>query len=259
LGISAYCPKRGYFIAVWDDITDLKANEYALRESKEELQRYARMIIGAQEDERKRIARELHDGIAQNLSSLQIYIENLLPIDNNHSEDASLALRQLQTKIQSISEETSRVSHELCPTNLEQLGLVPTLASLIIDLNKDKRINFKLSIHGCARRLPPDVELALFRIAQEALHNTCKHSAARKCWVQIEFSKGSILMTIADNGQGFDTCGSLTDLARRNCMGIIDMKERACSISGTLDIDSEIGKGSRIRVEIPTIDAIGSL
>ena len=249
--VSAYCPQRGYVVALWDDITERKRIEQALHDSKEELQLYAGMIIDAQENERKRISRELHDGIAQSLTSLYLDIENLLSLKGEISENASVLLRRMECKIEASVDETRQMTHELSPVYLEHTGLIDSIESLIHDMNRQSETHYKLELHGRKRKLLPNTELALFRIAQEALRNVYRHSKATECIVQIELHKNGIRMTISDNGLGLKVPKRLTSFARAGNLGIIDMMERANLLNGTFGIDSRVNKGTRVHIELP--------
>jgi signal transduction histidine kinase len=198
----------------------------------ENMRFYVRQITEAQEDERKRIARELHDDTAQALIDLSRRLDNLA----TSSEQLS---------------ETMRFGRDLRPSVLDDLGLLPALEWLTANLMQGNGIETELKVYGDRRRLSPEAELVLFRIVQEALNNVRRHSQASRVVTTVEFGEGRARITVDDNGQGFELPGRTGDLATAGKLGLIGMHERADLLDGTLTVRSELGKGTTVTVEVP--------
>jgi len=224
------------------DVTEQKQHQ-------ENLRAYANRAILAQEEERKRVARELHDDTAQALASLGMDIDSLVKEKDWRSTEIPKRLEGLRDRTNDILLRVRSLSQALRPPMLEDLGLIAAFHELTDDLENQHGINAQFNTQGTARRLLPDVELALFRIAQEALSNVWKHSQASKCLVNVEFKRDKIKLIIKDNGKGFElnTVGDNSDSSVK--LGLIGMQERAKLIDGILAIRSEPGKGTSITLE----------
>jgi two-component system, NarL family, sensor histidine kinase DegS len=142
------------------------------------------------------------------------------------------------------------LSQDLRPATLDRLGLLPALEWLTIDVTKFSGIHTHLTVTGSERRLPEDVELALFRIVQEALRNVWRHSGATAADVAVEFTNYKIKITISDNGKGFDLPESVGALAKDGKLGLAGMEERARLLDATLTFNSKRGKGTSIAIEL---------
>jgi two-component system sensor histidine kinase DegS len=217
----------------------------------ENMRFYVRQTTKAQEDERKRIARELHDETAQALIDLSRRLDDLATSPERLSETAIGRLEEFQELIDSILWGVRRFSRDLRPSVLDDLGLLPALEWLTANLMEDSGIKTELKVYGERQRLPPEAELALFRIVQEALNNVRKHSQASQVVTVVEFGDGSVRITMSDNGQGFELPGRTGDLATTGKLGLIGMHERARLLDGTLTVHSEPGKGTTITVDVP--------
>ena len=202
---------------VWD-ITEQKR----LREN---MQFYISEITKAQEDERKRIACELHDETAQSLATLSLDIEAITRARDQLSEEGVQRLAQLRAKIDSIMEGVRRFSHELRPGVLDQVGLMPALELLTEELSKEGEVNARVKVTGSEQRLSAEAELVLFRIAQEALRNVRKHSQATEAVVRVEFTPKKVKLNVTDNGTGFELPEMLGDFAGKGKLGLIGMHE----------------------------------
>lgn len=198
-----------------------------LRASEERLRFYVTQITRAQEDERERIAWELHDETAQALVALSRRLDALLTSPQRLAEPAMERLDELRQMTEGILQGVRHFSQDLRPPTLDDLGLLPTLEGLITDLMEQEGIEAELRVVGAQRRLPPEAELVLFRIAQEALNNVKKHSTASKVVTTVEFTNGQVRITVSDNGQGFDLPTRTGDLAATGKLGLIGMQERA--------------------------------
>jgi len=226
------------------DITEQKR----LREN---MQFYITEITKAQEEERKRIARELHDETAQDLATLLLDFDAIIESKERLTETIIPSMDQLRERAESIMEGVRRFSQELRPGIVDQLGLLPALQWLVDDINVSYGIDARIKVNGTERRFLPEVELVLFRVAQEAFRNVQKHAQASKIELVVGFSEGKTRISICDNGIGFDVGGSLAELPRVGKLGLIGMKERARLLGGNLKIHSDPGKGTTIEIEVP--------
>ncbi len=226
------------------DITEQKRMQ-------ENLRFYLQEITRAQEEERRRIARELHDSTVQNLIALLHQLENLL------GDKAALPVREAKAlwgfyeEIRDVVQEVRRFSRDLRPAILDDLGLLPALEWLIGELTKEYGVKTNLQIVGSERRFSPEAELILFRIVQEALRNIAKHAQATKSEVKIEFNKQKVQVTISDDGIGFKLPQNLGDLVQTGKLGLAGMQERVQLLGGSLALKPEVGKGTTIVANIP--------
>ncbi|MBN2098496.1 MAG: PAS domain S-box protein [Dehalococcoidia bacterium] len=226
------------------DVTE----EMRLREN---LDLYLSQVTKAQEEERKRIARELHDDTIQALVVLSRQLEDAASSGKGLPEDKKLLLENLRQQTTSIMDGVRRLTQDLRPSTLDRLGLLPGLEWLANDMSTYSGIATKVSVAGKSRRLPPDVELMLFRIAQEGLRNVWRHSHATEAEVAAEFQEKKVVVTIKDNGKGFSVPGTVGDLTRDGKLGLTGMHERARLVGGSVTLQSEPGKGTTIVVEVP--------
>jgi len=238
--LAAYYPIEGgngvdRIVCVLHDITDHKRAERALADMN-------RKLIEAQEQERARIGRELHDDINQRLAILSMELHQL---QNNPSEIVERA-QKLRKRTAEISNDVQALSHELHPSKLEYLGAVAGMKSWCKEFSSSQGIgiNFNAEI-GSA--LPSEIGITLFRILQEALHNAAKHSGVKRLEVQVLEQSNEIHLTIRDEGKGFDV-----EQARQSTgLGLASMEERARLVNGTTAIESKPMGGTTIRVRIP--------
>src|SRR5436190_295217 len=201
-------------------------------------------LIGAQEAERARLGRELHDDLTQRLALLSIQLGML---SDKGSPDLEKRIHQLSESVDVISADVHRISHELHPANLEQLGLEVALAGFCRETSEARGVFVDFQCGKLPKRIANDVSLCLFRIGQEALNNITKHSSATTAEVTLQVDGKILKLEVSDNGKGFDA----TNGKAKNSLGLISMQERLATVNGTLDIDSKIGKGTRITASIP--------
>jgi len=233
-----------YCLSNWIDITEQ-------RRLRENMQFYITQITRAQEEERKRIARDLHDDTAQTLTGVCMDIDDMISTVDGLTETAISRLQQLRGKVDRTLEEVRRFSHELRPVLLDRFGLVPSIRLLIEEMADPGGFICFFDTVGCEKRLPPEVELTLFRITQEALHNIRKHARAREATVKVTFTKRKVKMRICDNGCGFALPNELGDLGRAGKLGLLGMTERVRLLNGSISIRPGLGKGTVITVEVP--------
>ena len=218
---------------------------------RENLSFYLQQVTMAQEEERKRIARELHDDTIQALIVLSRQLDDLACRTSDLSQDDKLLLEGLWQQTNSIMEGLRRLSQDLRPAALDRLGLLPALEWLASDVGKLSGLNVQVETDGAERRLAPEVELVLFRIVQEALRNVWRHSQATSAQVLVEFQDGKTMITVKDNGKGFQLQSPMGDLTKTGKLGLAGMKERARLLGGSLKVESEPGKGTTVIVEAP--------
>ena len=225
------------------DVTDHKRMQ-------RNLSLYISQVTRAQEEERKRIARELHDETVQALSALSLDIQRLAKGRAQLPKGTRQELDQMRQKVTGIADELSRLSRALRPNVLDHLGLIPALRLLTSDFSRKSEIVTHLEVSGTERRLSPETELGLFRIVQEATRNMRKHSEATEASVAVRFDDGWVTMTITDNGKGFDVPERLDDLTATGRLGLTGMQERAQLLAGKFAVYSRPGKGTTITVAV---------
>jgi len=213
------------------------------------LSQYITQVTRAQEEERKRIARELHDETVQSLSALSLDIQRLAKARRRLPEETTRELDQIRQKVTNIADELSRLSHALRPNVLDHLGLVPALRLFTSDFSKKSRVNAHLEVVGTERRLSPEIELGLYRIVQEATRNIRRHAEAKEVVIAVQFNDGRVAITITDNGKGFEIPPRLDDFAAMGRLGLTGMQERAQLLDSEFAIHSELGTGTTIKVE----------
>jgi PAS domain S-box-containing protein len=221
------------------------------KKAEENLRYYLQEITKAQEEERKRIARELHDSSAQNLIALLHQLDNLLTDKTKLPVKEAKALWGFYEQIRDTLQEVRRFSRDLRPSVLDDLGLLPALEWVTEDLKNTYWIEVDLRVLGGERRLFPEKELLLFRIVQEALRNIAKHAKATRAEVEIKFEEDKITVTVSDNGRGFEPPEDLGALTPTGKLGLAGMHERVQLLGGTVRLESGPGKGTRISVEAP--------
>ena len=218
------------------------------REMQESLRYYLQQVTRAQEEERKRIARELHDETLQNLIVISRQLEKITSSDALWEESHEV-VRGLKKQIENAVQEIRRFSNDLRPSVLDDLGLLPALELLVDDLETNG-INSSFRVIGAVRRLRPEVEIMLFRIAQEAVRNIWRHAQASEAELSVEFSDGMLKVSIKDNGKGFRLPHRPGDLAGLGKLGLVGMHERAKLLGGTLTLKSEPNGGMQVFVDI---------
>jgi two-component system sensor histidine kinase DegS len=218
---------------------------------RENLRFYLHRVTMAQEEERKRIARELHDETIQALIVLSRQLDDLASRAKELSEEDRILLEGLWQQTNSIMEGLRRLSQDLRPATLDRLGLLPAVEWLASDIGKHTGITVEVKKYGAERRVAPESELVLFRIVQEALSNVRRHSQATSAQVIVEFQDGRTSMTVKDNGIGFPLQDSMGDITKDGKLGLAGMQERARLLGGSLKVESESGKGTTVTVEAP--------
>jgi len=211
---------------------------------------YLGAVTAAQEDERKRLARELHDDTVQSLIALKQRVQSARRKVKSDPSALDAQLAGLQEMLETTLDEVRRFSRALRPIYLEEAGLVAALETLAHDMSRDDlRATFDLK--GEPRRLAPDTELALYRIVQEALNNVAKHARASSVCVIAEFTPDDLALHVQDNGAGFTVPERAGELVSAGHYGLMGMQERAQLIGARLAIHSRPGEGTQVEVRLP--------
>jgi len=225
-----------------------------LRKARERLRKLARQNLVAEEEERRRIARELHDETSQSLSGIALQLEALIEMySKSGNPDAQLitGLRKVQALTVQVHKEVSRVISNLHPTVLDTLGLVAAARQHAKNTLQPLNINVTVEAKGTEMRFPPDVEAALFRVIQGSVGNIIKHSKAKNASIVLVYQPDEFSLTIRDDGQGFDV-SRLTDVEESGRgRGLFSMRERIGFLGGTSGVDSKIGAGTTVWAKIP--------
>lgn len=215
----------------------------------------SRRLINAQEEERKRIARELHDDLNQRVALISIELEQVAQSGNANPSYLSNRIRSLKQKVSEISNEIHRMSYELHPSKLDHLGLVPALRSFCSELERSRGIKIHFRYEAVPEGLHRDITLCVFRTAQEALQNASKHSGASEVTVTLRGCNRQLELTIADEGCGF----LMTEERMTKGLGLTSMQERVRYVGGSFKVTSERWRGTSVHVTVPlsptTIDA----
>jgi two-component system, NarL family, sensor histidine kinase DegS len=209
-------------------------------------------IILAQEEERKRIAREIHDGLAQSMANVVIRTEITERMLNRQEYNSvKEELRDLKSQLRGGLEEVRKIIFNLRPMALDDLGLIPTLRKFVQDYEDKTKIRTKFDLHGREARLPSGMEVAVYRLVQEAFSNVYKHANATYVSLDVTFQATMVKLTIQDNGVGFDVPVVEAKMVKGVNFGLIGMRERVELLDGRLDLDSEKGKGTKVSMLIP--------
>lgn len=226
--------------ALFHDVTDQ-------RQRQRDLESYARQIVVAQEEERRRIAHELHDGPLQELNLLCRSIDELA-VKGEVQPDATPGTGHVRQKVEAIADEVRRLSRDLRPSILDDLGLVPAVRWLVEDMEQRTGVRTRISTIGDELRIASDAELGLFRIAQEALRNVERHAHASETIVSLTVDDSAVQLVVEDNGCGMADVDVGPSAALVGKLGLLGMQERARLFGGALSITSAPGQGTRVAV-----------
>lgn len=227
-------------VSLVSDITESRRSEQTLRD-------LSGRLITAQEEERSRVARELHDDLSQRMALLSIELEQLSQQVPGPHGILELRIEKLLTEAKEIAGEIHRLAYQLHPSKLEHLGLVAAVRSLCHEISEHHGIEIDFCQSGYSAVMSSDITLCVFRIAQEALTNIVKHSGASKAVVTLGITDDLVQLTVSDTGCGFDT----TSNKMTSGLGFTGMKERLRLIGGQLSIQSDFTRGTRIEVSVP--------
>src|SRR5580692_4281879 len=234
-------------VVAFIDITERKLAEAALAN-------VSRKLIEAQEQERTRIGRELHDDIGQRLALVAVELQQL------HKEALVFPrvrsrLGELQKKVSQIAADTQSLSHELHSARLQYLGITAAMRGFCREFGEQQKVKVEFKANDLPTALSPDISLCLFRVLQEALHNSAKHSEVRRFEVRLWGKGDEIRLTVKDSGKGFDREAAKTSQG----LGLISMEERLKMVNGTLSIESQPRRGTTIEAHVPLSSGSESL
>lgn len=242
IGVPRFSQDRSFigYIGVGVDVTERKLAD-------ETLASVNRKLIEAQERERARIARELHDDVCQRLALLSGGLEQLPQVNPTLAAEVSDYMDGLKKQISEIASSLQSLSHELHSSNLEYLGLVPAIRGFCREFGQHQNVQIDFNAHDLPSPLPPGLSLCLFRVLQEALHNSVKHSGVRHSEVQLWAISGEVHLMVKDSGLGFDS-----EAAKQGRgLGLVSMQERLKLLNGTLAITSQPMQGTIIHARVP--------
>jgi signal transduction histidine kinase len=239
--------KQSSVLAARDEQTRLNLN--TIERTQEELNRVARKLVCAQEDERQRLARDLHDDIGQQLALISMKLATMA--DKLPADEAKSECQEIMSAVNAVSDDVRKLSHNLHPSAIEHLGLKAALKALAEDFGETQSIPTRFSARDMPASLTHEVQLALYRIVQEALRNVAKHAAARSVDIALVGGANEIYLSIRDSGKGFPVEKARTEPG----LGLINMAQRALLIGADLDLTSTPNAGTQISIRVPLQDA----
>ena len=211
----------------------------------------SRQVFQIIEEERMRIARDMHDGPAQSMANLVLQAEILERLLDRNPKQLLTELGEFKNSVRNALEEIRQLIFDLRPMTLDDLGLVPTLRKFIKEYGDRYGLATRFNVVGQERRLPGNTEGVLFRIIQEALTNVHKHARAKMAEVTMNLQPARVSVVIKDDGQGFDVVRTEANLHKNKNLGLLSMRERAELEKGTIEIRSQPGRGTEVKVEVP--------
>jgi PAS domain S-box-containing protein len=223
----------------------LRESEAELRRSHEELRALAARLLTVEEEDRGRVARELHDDLNQQLAIVAFEIDSLARELPPSPDEIRERLRSLEQQVAELSKDVRRMAHQLHPSILDDLGLAPALRSFCADFSRREGIRVTFTHRNLPAPLPQDLAVCLYRVVQEGLRNVARHSRTKRAVVSVRGTGTEIRLRISDPGAGFDRA------AVKGGLGIISMEERARLVGGTISVRSEPGRGTQIEVHVP--------
>ena len=228
----------GYVISIVRDLTERRA-----------LQAFGASAVRAAEEERQRIARELHDDTAQRLAGLMLMLK--VAGRTEDAKEREERIERVREEIGAAADAVRRIARGLRPPILDEVGLPAALESLVRTLGRAHGLNIDLTMERPVGRLGADSELAMYRIVQEALSNAIRHAGASRVAVSLHAEDHELCAEVEDDGRGFATERPFSDEGQGQGLGLVGMRERARNAGGTLEIDSAPGSGTRVRVTLP--------
>ena len=236
--------------AVTKRTAQLEQARLSLAEKASRLETLLAEAVTVQEHERKRIALEMHDGVNQLLYGAIFELKSAdRRLQQQETAKAAASIHSAQSVLHQVEGELKRIIYDLRPPTLDTLGLIPTLHKLVEQHGQVTGASCIIKTLGEERRLPPAVEVNLYRAIQEALHNAGQHAEAQNILIMLAYSKRWLKVTISDDGLGFDVDAIQSD--HKNQLGLLSMRERAESLGGRFLISSRAGSGTRIELSIP--------
>lgn len=211
-------------------------------------------IILAQEEERRRVAREIHDGPAQSMANVVLRAEFCEKLIEAKRPEIVKEIGELKGVVKDSLKEVRKIIFNLRPMTLDDLGIVPTLRRYSEEFRDREGMQTNVTVHGEERRLAPSIEVTVFRLVQESLNNIKKHAKVNTADVLLDFSEDRLELRIVDQGQGFDTAKIQKEVSGKQSFGLLSMKERVELLNGDFTIDSSPGHGTTVRVTLPLLE-----
>jgi PAS domain S-box-containing protein len=230
----------GGFIGSAIDTTDQKLAQQAL-------EKVSGQLIEAQDKERSRIARDLHDDICQRLALLSMELAKANRSSNGSPEAMKKSLEDIQKHCSEIAIDVQSLSHKLHSSKLDYLGIVAAIRGFCMELSKQNEVNIEFSERNVPTHLPKDVSLCLFRVAQEALHNAVKYSGVSQFTVELSVMESAVRLVVSDAGAGFD----VEEAKKNGGLGLLSMQERIHLVHGRFSVESKPGVGSKVIASVP--------
>jgi signal transduction histidine kinase len=233
----------GGFIGSAIDTTDQKLAQQAL-------ERVSGQLIAAQEKERSRIARDLHDDICQRLALLSMELAQTNRSSSGSPEALKKRLEDIQKHCFEIAGDVQSLSHRLHSSKLDYLGIVTAIRGFCVEFSKQHQVDIEFSERNVPNDLPKDVSLSLFRVAQEALHNAAKYSGVSQFSIALSGMDDAVRLVVSDAGAGFD----VGEAKKNQGLGLLSMQERIHLVHGSFSVESKLGKGTKILAVVPLVD-----
>jgi PAS domain S-box-containing protein len=250
IGLSPLRTSQGLFVlASIIDLTERRRAEDGLRASRRELQLLTGRLLEAQEVERRRIARELHDDVNQSLALLAVEMDLLAGAPPESPAETADRVREMSARLKELSSSVHDLSHQLHPSKLEQLGLVAAVRGLCKELSQHHGLEAKFTPCDVPEVIPEAIALCLYRIVQEALRNVVKHSGTDHAVVELSGTSGGIRLRVSDDGAGFDPTSALGN----GGLGLVSMRERLHLVGGEIALDTRPSGGTRIDIRVPVL------
>jgi signal transduction histidine kinase len=237
--------------SVAERTAELREAKEALAQKADQLQGLLAETVNVQERERQRISQDLHDGLNQLIVGALLELKSARErLRNDDQAAAETALQAVGDILHRVEREMRQVIYDLRPPTLDALGLVPSLRRYAEQFQAYSGIPCEMQAEGEPVRLPPDVEIGIYRIIQEALQNVAAHACARRAWIALDFSTQALTLTVSDDGRGFDAQA----VQANGHFGLLGMRERAESLGGVFAVATQPGKGAHVQVWIPIAD-----
>ena len=235
-----------FIVAFVSDVTQRMQLERTAQTHASQVQALAARLLSVQEEERRRVSRELHDQICQQLASLAIDISAFAAAPTPPPKERERRLKELQARVVQASEATRHIAYQLHPSVLDDLGLAASLGALCKQFSEREGVKVQFHHSDLPPEISREVASCLYRVAQESLQNIARHSGAKKVAVTVTVKKGNIALSVVDDGTGFDI-----EAARgRGGLGLVGMEERARLVQGKLTIEARPGQGTRISLQV---------
>ena len=208
-------------------------------------------IVNAQESERQRLARQMHDGPAQSLTNLILQAEICERLFDTDPVRARTELAGLKNAVTGTFKKVREFIFDLRPMMLDDLGLNPTLKRYVQDFESKSNLACNLTITGKEQRLPPHAEVTVFRVIQSLLNNVREHAHATHVEISLDLSPGHLKASVEDDGSGFDVAEAMAAARQRKTMGIVTIKEQVEMLGGEIQFDSSVGRGTKVQLDLP--------